>query len=73
MFLLAIPHTAREVVALARDAGVRRIVVLSAGAVTFGMDTAFHLPVERAVEESGLEWTHIRPGEFAYNKEDHLA
>jgi len=41
---------------------------LSAGAVTFGMDTEFHLPVERAVEESGLEWTHVRPGEFAYNK-----
>ena len=68
MFLLAIPETAREVVAQARRAGVRRIVVLSAGAVTFGMDTTFHLPVERAVEESGLEWTHVRPGEFAFNK-----
>ena len=68
MFLLAVPKTAREVVARARDSGVRRIVVLSAGAVTFGMDTEFHLPVERAVEESGLEWTHVRPGEFACNK-----
>jgi uncharacterized protein YbjT (DUF2867 family) len=68
MFLLALPQTAREVVARARAAGVRRIVVLSAGAVTHGMDTEFHRPVELAVEESGLEWTHVRPGEFAYNK-----
>lgn len=68
MFLLCVPQTAREVVTLARAAGVRRIVVLSAAAVTYGMDTEFHLPVERAVEELGLEWTHVRPGEFAYNK-----
>ena len=68
MFLFAVPQTAREVVALACRSGIKRIVVLSAGAVTFGMDTEFHLPVERAVEASGLEWTHVRPGEFAYNK-----
>lgn len=68
MFLLALPQTAREVVARARAAGIRRIVVLSTGAVTYGMDTEFHRPVELAVEESGLEWTHVRPGEFAYNK-----
>lgn len=68
MFLLALPQTAHQVVAQARESGMRRIVVLSAGAVTFGMDTEFHRPVERAVEESGLEWTHVRPGEFAYNK-----
>ena len=47
---------------------MRRVVVLSSGAVTGGFDTTFHLPVERAVEDSGLEWTHVRPGEFAYNK-----
>jgi uncharacterized protein YbjT (DUF2867 family) len=68
MFLLALPQTVRAVVARARAAGMRRIVVLSSGAVTYGMDTEFHRPVECAVEESGLEWTHVRPGEFAYNK-----
>jgi uncharacterized protein YbjT (DUF2867 family) len=26
-----------------------------------------YLAVERAVEDSGLEWTHVRPGEFAAN------
>ncbi|WDV52458.1 NAD(P)H-binding protein [Streptomyces coeruleorubidus] len=68
MYLFPVAETARDVVALAAQAGVRRIVVLSSGAVTAGYDSDFHLPVERAVEESGLEWTHVRPGEFAMNK-----
>lgn len=67
MYLFPVAATAGEVVSLAKRAGVRRIVVLSSGAVTTGYDTDFHLPVERAVEESGLEWTHVRPGEFATN------
>ncbi len=68
MYLFPVPATARQVVERAKAAGVRRIVVLSSGAVTGGVDTDFHLPVERAVEESGLEWTHVRPGEFMLNK-----
>ncbi|MER5494226.1 NAD(P)H-binding protein [Streptomyces sp. NPDC002490] len=68
MVLFPYPDTAAEVVALAKAAGVRRIVVLSSAAVTSGYDTMFHLPVERAVEASGLEWTFVRPGEFAGNK-----
>lgn len=68
MYLYPTPGTARDVVARAVEAGVERIVVLSSGAVTAGLDTDFHLPVERAVEESGLEWTHVRPGEFMLNK-----
>jgi uncharacterized protein YbjT (DUF2867 family) len=68
LYLFPVPATARAVAGLARRAGVRRAVVLSSGAVTGGHDTDFHLPVERAIEESGLEWTHVRPGEFALNK-----
>lgn len=68
IYLFPVPATVRKVVALARKSGVRRIVVLSSGAVEGGADTSFHLPVERAVEESGLDWTHIRPGEFMLNK-----
>ncbi|AZK95777.1 MULTISPECIES: NAD(P)H-binding protein [Streptomyces] len=68
LLLFPYPDTADEVVALAKAAGVRRIVVLSSAAVTSGYDTTFHLPVEQAVEASGLEWTFIRPGEFAVNK-----
>ncbi|SDG68827.1 Uncharacterized conserved protein YbjT, contains NAD(P)-binding and DUF2867 domains [Lentzea fradiae] len=67
LYLFAHPPTAREVVERAVRAGVRRIVTLSSGAVTHGYDTGHHLPVEQAVEASGAEWTHLRPGEFAAN------
>jgi uncharacterized protein YbjT (DUF2867 family) len=68
LYLFPEASTAREVVALAKESGVRRIVVLSSGAVTGGLDTEFHLPVEEAVRDSGVEWTFVRPGEFALNK-----
>ncbi|MGI5184329.1 SDR family oxidoreductase [Dactylosporangium sp. CA-152071] len=68
MYLFPVARTARDVVELAARAGVERIVTLSSGAVTGGYDTDFHLPVERAVEGSGLRWTHVRPGEFMLNK-----
>ncbi|MEW2357475.1 NAD(P)H-binding protein [Spirillospora sp. NPDC029432] len=68
LYLFPVAATARRVVEMAVDAGVKRIVVLSSGAVTGGLDTDFHLPVEQAVEASGLEWTHVRPGEFMLNK-----
>ncbi|MGW6442417.1 NAD(P)H-binding protein [Lentzea sp. NPDC055074] len=70
LYLFVHPPTAPEVVDRAVRAGVRRIVTLSSGAVTHGYDTTHHLPVERAVEASGAEWTHLRPGEFAVNKID---
>jgi uncharacterized protein YbjT (DUF2867 family) len=68
MYLFPVARTAREVVTLARGAGVGRIVVLSSSAVTSGADTNVHLPVERAVEEFSPQWTHVRPGEFMLNK-----
>jgi uncharacterized protein YbjT (DUF2867 family) len=68
LHLFPYPDTAEEVVALARKAGVRRVTVLSSGSVTAGYDTDYQLPVEQAVEASGLEWTHLRPGEFAANR-----
>jgi uncharacterized protein YbjT (DUF2867 family) len=67
MYLFPEPRTAREVVARAVKAGIERIVTLSSGAVTGGFDTDFQLPVEQAVEASGAEWTHVRPGDFASN------
>lgn len=70
LYLFAHPPTAREVVDRAVRAGVRRIVTLSSGAVTHGYDIGHHLPVEQAAEASGVEWTHVRPGEFAVNKID---
>lgn len=50
----------------ARQAGVGRIVFLSSGAVVDGVDVQpdviaqYHGDVERAVGESGLEWTTLR-------------
>ncbi|MEV6692245.1 NAD(P)H-binding protein [Micromonospora sp. NPDC051196] len=68
LYLYPVPATAREVVGRAVGAGVQHIVVLSSGAVTAGFDTDYHLPVEQAVEASGVAWTHVRPGEFMLNK-----
>jgi uncharacterized protein YbjT (DUF2867 family) len=67
MYLFPSPATAPGIVRLAEQAGVRRVVTLSSGAVTTGHDTDFHLPVEQAVQASGMEWTHVRPGEFMLN------
>lgn len=70
MYLFPVPGTAREVAALARDAGVRHIVVLSSSSVLEDADNPshqHHRAVERAVEESGVDWTFVRPDEFAGN------
>ncbi|MCX4766688.1 NAD(P)H-binding protein [Streptomyces sp. NBC_01275] len=71
MYLFPVPETAHEVAALARKAGVRHIVVLSSSSV-LGEDennhsARHHRAVERAVEDSGVEWTFVRPDEFAGN------
>ncbi|MFI6318548.1 NAD(P)H-binding protein [Nonomuraea sp. NPDC050556] len=52
--------------AAARESGVGRIVFLSSGAVVDGVEVQpdviaqYHADVERAVQESGLEWTVLR-------------
>ncbi|MET9260918.1 NAD(P)H-binding protein [Amycolatopsis sp. NPDC004079] len=52
--------------AAAVQAGVRRLVLLSSGAVVPGTDqqpdviAQYHRDVERAVEETGIEWTFLR-------------
>lgn len=57
------------VVRAARAAGVRRVVKLSVFGATeeeFGF-ARIHRPVERAIEESGLAWTILRPASFMQN------
>ncbi|MBM7775602.1 uncharacterized protein YbjT (DUF2867 family) [Actinokineospora baliensis] len=53
----------------AKRAGVSRVVLLSSASV--GFDDAqvgeSHRVAEEAVVDSGLEWTHLRPGMFAAN------
>jgi uncharacterized protein YbjT (DUF2867 family) len=68
LHLFPVPETAPEVMAMATAAGVRRVTVLSSGSVGAGLDTDYQLPVEQAVEASGVEWTHLRPGDFAANR-----
>jgi uncharacterized protein YbjT (DUF2867 family) len=72
---------ARGLVEAAAEAGVRRFVVHSAGAVSLpvgaGGSAALrehlaeerigHREVESAVEATGAEWTHVRPGLLAVN------
>jgi uncharacterized protein YbjT (DUF2867 family) len=67
LYLFPVGGTAREVVTAATRAGVRRVVVLSGALADHDDRPDGYRAVERAVEESGLEWTHVRPGEFAAN------
>ncbi|EDY42521.1 NAD dependent epimerase/dehydratase [Streptomyces sp. SPB074] len=70
MYLFPVPETAREVAELAREAGVRQIVVLSSSSVLEDESNPshrHHRAVERAVEDSGVGRTFVRPDEFAGN------
>ncbi|MDT0319863.1 NAD(P)H-binding protein [Streptomyces millisiae] len=62
------PHA---ILAVARDAGVRRVVRLSSQGVATRPESPSHggtmRAVEDAVRESGLAWTILRPGGFASN------
>jgi uncharacterized protein YbjT (DUF2867 family) len=67
VFLLAVvPGFASAFLAAANEAGVRRIVFQSSGAIIEGLEeqpnevAAFHRDIERAIEQSGLEWTFLR-------------
>jgi uncharacterized protein YbjT (DUF2867 family) len=58
------------VLRVAGEAGVRRVVLLSALAAQTRADGAIgrgHVEAEQAVRESGLDWTVLRPGQFASN------
>ncbi len=59
----------RQVVALARQSGVQRIVMVTSASAEYEPDpeTEYYRIAECAVEESGLEWTHVRPGMFMGN------
>ncbi|AEF41072.1 NAD(P)H-binding protein [Hoyosella subflava] len=61
MYLAPVVETAGAVTAMAREAGVEHIVDLAGG--------GWWRPVEEAVENSGVPWTHLGPGEFMWNTE----
>ncbi|MEV0265767.1 NAD(P)H-binding protein [Streptomyces sp. NPDC050617] len=72
----SVPGPVHEFVARAESAGVRRLVLLSGrGADTWG-DSTFGLDVrsaEDAVRRSALEWTVLRPSNFAQNFDEGLS
>ncbi|MCX4803822.1 NAD(P)H-binding protein [Streptomyces sp. NBC_01214] len=59
------PSTVKEALALARDAGAAKVVLLSSHGPEYEEanppETWYWLAIERAVEHSGMAWTHIRP------------
>jgi uncharacterized protein YbjT (DUF2867 family) len=61
----------RDILAVAKEVGVGRVVLLSSIGVVTRPESASHGVVARsfedAVRQSGLEWTILRPGGFASN------
>ncbi|GAA2366653.1 NAD(P)H-binding protein [Dactylosporangium salmoneum] len=73
VFLFAAPGTGPAFVAAAQRAGVRRVVLMSSGAVDDDADVqngpiaTYHAEIEQALRGSGLAWTVLRPDVFATN------
>ncbi|NLE78793.1 MAG: NAD(P)H-binding protein [Rhodococcus sp.] len=61
MYLAPTPETTADVLKLAKEAGVGYVVDLS------GEHESHWGDVTRAVEDSGIEWTHLSPDEFMEN------
>lgn len=61
MYLAPTPQGSADALRLARAAGVTRVVDLSGEPVTWWG------AVSAAVEDSGLDWTHLWPGDFMEN------
>lgn len=61
MYLAPTPDTIVDVLRLAREAGIEHIVDLS------GEHESWWGEVTRAVEDAGIPWTHLWPGDFMEN------
>ncbi|GAB3946547.1 NAD(P)H-binding protein [Kribbella albertanoniae] len=74
VYLAPLPAYVDDFVRCAREAGVRRVVVLSGEPAEYeaqGDPASWHYyRVERAIEEAGFEWTFLRPGQFMNNTLD---
>ncbi|MEV0288333.1 NmrA family NAD(P)-binding protein [Kribbella sp. NPDC050820] len=77
VYLAPLPAYVDDFVAAAQHAGVRRVVVLSGEPAEYeaqGDPAEWHYyKVERAIEQGGFEWTHLRPGQFMNNTLDWAA
>jgi uncharacterized protein YbjT (DUF2867 family) len=74
VYLAPLPAVVDEFVAHAKQAGVRRVVTLSGEPADYeaqGDPARWHYyKIERAIEDAGFEWTHLRPGQFMNNTLD---
>jgi uncharacterized protein YbjT (DUF2867 family) len=74
VYLAPLPAYVDDFVAAAKEAGVRRVVVLSGEPAEYeaqGDPADWHYyKIERAIEAGGFEWTHLRPGQFMNNTLD---
>lgn len=77
VYLAPLPALVDDFVACALEAGVRRVVTLSGEPAEYeaqGDPSQWHYyKLERAIEEAGFEWTHLRPGQFMNNTLDWAA
>lgn len=74
VYLAPLPAYVDDFVRCARDAGVRRVVVLSGEPAEYeaqGDPSTWHYyRIERAIEAGGFDWTFLRPGQFMTNTLD---
>lgn len=74
VYLAPLPAYVDDFVRFARDAGVRRVVVLSGEPAEYeaqGDPSTWHYyRIERAIEAGGFDWTFLRPGQFMNNTLD---
>ncbi|MFJ7072565.1 NAD(P)H-binding protein [Streptomyces sp. NPDC098781] len=72
LYVQAVGEQTGALLAAARSAGVRHVVLLSSGIIQEGADEThpihvMHATAERQVHASGLAWTFLRPNAFALN------
>lgn len=71
VYLAPLPAYVDDFVRCATEAGVRRVVVLSAEPADYeaqGDPANWHYyRIERAIEAAGFDWTFLRPGQFMTN------
>ncbi|KPI08535.1 hypothetical protein OK074_3536 [Actinobacteria bacterium OK074] len=72
LHVAAVGDRTADLLAAARSAGVRHVVLLSSGIIKEGADEThpihvMHATVEQWIRDSGLAWTFLRPNEFAVN------
>jgi uncharacterized protein YbjT (DUF2867 family) len=71
VYLLAhpidLPDVTREFVKVARETGVKHIVLNSSGMPPKTKIGGWHIEAENELKTSGLLWTMLRPGNFASN------